>query len=262
MLTRQELKNVTFGAELEYSTDSNIGKWLNGYNTLPPYQSTGEIDLNCNFTSDNSIESNTQGMTQGLEIRVDYGSYHQLLRRVKRIFNLLNKKELKNHYEVNKSTGLHIHIGAKGTPASSLKSIYDGWRNWGERYFLDISPLSRENNTYCKSVAGINFRNWVAGVQDNGDRLEQDRHYLSINPQFVYDSNSTIEIRVFQSTKVFTKFKAYLKLVYLFLQAEGDRLHFDQLLSENPSLLKWVETRKKKFDLLRDKLQGAGEGDN
>lgn len=119
--------------------------------------------------------------------------------------------------KVDRTTGFHVHIGARGV--LELDAIANWYLNWNlvhDAIGALVAP-SRLNNSYCKAVdrqrAELNAERIRNGnVSDfSGDR------YQSFN-LMAYDRHGTVEIRLHQGTLNGTKAVAWSRFIDAFKQ--------------------------------------------
>ena len=137
--------------------------------------------------------------------------------------------------KVDRSTGFHVHIGARGV------LDYDHIANWYLNWNLvhdaigALVAASRLNNSYCKAVGreysernAERIRN--GNVSDfNGDR------YQSFN-LMAYDRHGTLEIRLHQGTLNGTKAVAWSKFIDAFKQYSQANLFNETSLGQGDRL--------------------------
>lgn len=137
--------------------------------------------------------------------------------------------------KVDRTTGFHVHIGARGVLSNDL--IANWYLNWNlvhDAIGALVAP-SRLNNSYCKPVsrerAELNAERIRGGnVSDfNGDR------YQSFNLQ-AFDRHGTLEIRLHQGTLNGTKAIAWAKFIDAFKQYSGSTLINSDSLGNGTSL--------------------------
>lgn len=125
--------------------------------------------------------------------------------------------------KVDRTTGFHVHIGARGVlDNDAIANWYLNWNIVHEAIGALVAP-SRLNNSYCKAVnrdrAEANAERIRNGnISDiNGDR------YQSFNLQ-AFDRHGTLEIRLHQGTLNGTKAIAWAKFIDAFKQHSATQL--------------------------------------
>ena len=122
------------------------------------------------------------------------------------------KSTLKNAVEtldragasVNKSCGLHVHIGASALTQRQYANVFNNY------YYLEalvdsfMAPSRRrDTNCYCRSLRDHSALTRCESVRDVQGTLDYDR-YHKINPMS-YDRHKTIEFRQHQGTTDYKK---------------------------------------------------------
>ena len=113
--------------------------------------------------------------------------------------------------QVNKSTGLHVHIGAANLTDIEYCNVF---RNYSKlEYVIDkFMAKSRRgnNNRFCHSLHGINFEN--INTKSNMARGLYYNRYYKVNAQS-YHSHNTIEFRQHQGTTDFEKISNWVNFL-------------------------------------------------
>lgn len=117
---------------------------------------------------------------------------------------------------VNKSTGLHVHIGARQLTSEQYANVFKNYLRLEKVIDSFMAPSRREsNNTYCKSLHGKGLLSCETR-QDIFDAFT-DGHsynryigrYYKVNAA-AYGAHGTIEFRQHQGTTDFTKIKNWV----------------------------------------------------
>ena len=112
---------------------------------------------------------------------------------------------------VNRSTGLHVHIGVKGMSDIWFINIFANYQKL-ERVIDTFMAHSRRdnNNGYCKSLQGFNFTNGCNTIGDVQNTLSS--RYFKVNPMSIR-RHGTIEFRQHQGTTDFEKISNWVRFV-------------------------------------------------
>lgn len=105
---------------------------------------------------------------------------------------------------VNRSCGLHVHIGAADLTPEQYASVFSNYRHL--EALIDTfmaNSRRRNNNQYCKSVRNHGELENCHSIEDVRTALHRDR-YHKINPMS-YDRHKTIEFRQHQGSTDFRK---------------------------------------------------------
>ena len=107
---------------------------------------------------------------------------------------------------VNKSTGLHVHIGAENLTDEQYVNVFKNYKAL-EAVIDTFMPESRRDNYYCRGLRDHNFNH----CEDHNDVLREmggDR-YHKVNP-CSYNRHHTIEFRQHSGTTNFAKIKNWV----------------------------------------------------
>ena len=107
---------------------------------------------------------------------------------------------------VNRSTGLHVHIGAAGLTDQQYINVFKNYKALESIIDSFMAP-SRQNNFYCSTLSDHNF-NWCCNKLDVQRELDNDR-YHKVNP-CSWARHQTIEFRQHQGSTNFTKIKNWV----------------------------------------------------
>lgn len=110
---------------------------------------------------------------------------------------------------VNRSTGLHVHIGAGQLSSTQYVNVFKNYKKLQNVISSFLAP-SRRDAYYCRPLSDHNFDNCydVYGVSSE---MGDDR-YHSVNPRS-YFAHGTIEFRQHQGTTNFKKIKMWVTFV-------------------------------------------------
>jgi len=115
--------------------------------------------------------------------------------------------------QVNRSCGIHVHIGARDISAAAFKRIVVEYAKY-ERTIDGFMPRSRRGseNTYCRG-AGSNLESRLAGVDTiSGLRQRLTNRFVKVNVQS-FMRHGTIEFRHHAGTVNETKVVNWVKLL-------------------------------------------------
>lgn len=94
---------------------------------------------------------------------------------------------------VNKSCGLHVHVGIAKMPQAGIVNIYKNYQKLERLIDSFMAPSRRGNsNTYSKSILGFNYEG-LADASQVYTTMNRDRYY-KVNPMAYY-AHKTIEFR-------------------------------------------------------------------
>lgn len=110
---------------------------------------------------------------------------------------------------VNRSTGLHVHIGAEHLTEEQYVSVFANYRRL-ERVVDTFMANSRraDNSQWCKSVGGFRFEECATRAEVL-EMMGYNR-YFKVNP-CSYDRHKTIEFRQHQGSTDFKKISMWVK---------------------------------------------------
>lgn len=117
----------------------------------------------------------------------------------------LNEAEAK----VNRSTGLHVHIGVASLTDSWFVNVFKNYQKLESVIDTFMAPSRRSNNnTYCKSLSGFDFNFGCNTIADVQRRLNS--RYYKVNPMAI-GHHGTIEFRQHQGTTDFEKISNWVR---------------------------------------------------
>ena len=155
---------------------------------------------------------------------------------------------------VNRSTGLHVHIGAQNLSGEQYVNVFKNYQKLEAVINTFMAP-SRRNCHWCASLQRYDFSDCynASGVCRvmNGDR------YHSVNP-VAYGSHGTIEFRQHQGTTNFKKIKMWVtfvsKLVAYSMNNVIDRCDsIDEIPFLTAAEKRWFNSRKAAFESGRER---------
>lgn len=166
------------------------------------YQSYNHTDNRSyyKFVSDSSIHGNNPIECVSPILNGNDEGFESL----KNCCKTLNEADAK----VNRSTGLHIHIGVANLSDSWFVNIFKNYKKL-ELVIDTFMAHSRrsDNNTFCKSLRGFNFDYCCNTIADVQRKLSS--RYFKINPMAI-NRHGTIEFRQHQGTTDFEKIKNWV----------------------------------------------------
>jgi hypothetical protein len=110
---------------------------------------------------------------------------------------------------VNRSTGLHVHIGVNGMSDKWFVSIFKNYQKLEGIIDTFMAPSRRcDNNTFCRSISGFNFESGINTIADVQRRLSS--RYFKVNPMSI-NRHGTIEFRQHQGTTDFEKISHWVR---------------------------------------------------
>lgn len=105
---------------------------------------------------------------------------------------------------VNRSCGLHIHIGAADLNGQQYANVFNNYYYLETLIDLFMAPSRRRNrNGYCKTLCNHSSLTEASTTEDIQHELHYDRYY-KVNPMS-YDRHKTIEFRQHQGTTDYKK---------------------------------------------------------
>ena len=111
--------------------------------------------------------------------------------------------------KVNKTCGLHVHIGMNGHSARSISRIVKNYFQC-EPVIDSFMPASRRNNEYCQPLPASVIESDVAFFDDFEYML--DSRYYKVN-LYAYERHETIEFRQHSGTIDFEKIKNWIEFL-------------------------------------------------
>lgn len=154
---------------------------------------------------------------------------------------------------VNRSCGLHVHIGAADLTEEQYVNVFENYRRL-ETAIDSFMALSRkgDNSRWCRTIRSFNFNS--CRTRRAVDRMMGDR-YFKVNPES-WTRHQTIEFRQHAGTTNFTKIKNWVKfLVKLVGWSRTHRLDRDINCIEDIPFL--TASEKRYFAGRRDALTSA-----
>lgn len=155
---------------------------------------------------------------------------------------------------VNRSTGLHVHIGAAGMTGEQYVNVFKNYKALEPVIDTFMAP-SRRNNYYAAPLTEHRFEA-CHSVYDVLDEMRNDR-YHKVNP-CSYSRHSTIEFRQHQGTTNFKKIKMWVTFVsklvaYSMNEVIGTCTGIDEIPFLNATEKAYFKGRKAAFESGRER---------
>ncbi|MFI3165326.1 MAG: amidoligase family protein [Bacillota bacterium] len=230
------MKNQTFGVEIEFTgiTRSTAAeaiakvlgtseRYIGG--TYSAYEVRGTDGRRWNVVSDSSIRATKKdGTVAGNDYRCEMVTpicRYEDIEKVQEIVRAIRKAGGK----VNESCGLHIHIGADGHTAKSLRNLASIMASKETLLFKALGVGNSRSERWCKKVEGKMLDKmqskrpktieevkeiWYNGDDGSWEHYHSSR-YHALNLHSVFQKG-TVELRMFNSTLHAGKVKAYIQL--------------------------------------------------
>lgn len=129
--------------------------------------------------------------------------------------NTLNQAGAK----VNRSTGLHVHIGISGLTDKWFINIFMNYQKLERVIDTFMAPSRRgDNNTYCRSLIGYNFGFACSTIADVQRKLNS--RYFKVNPVSV-NRHGTIEFRQHQGSTDYEKISNWVRFCAKLVEWSG-----------------------------------------
>lgn len=109
---------------------------------------------------------------------------------------------------VNRTCGLHVHIGAKNMTNKQISNVYKNYQKLETVIDSFLAP-SRRNNSYAKSLRGLRFDSCETPY-DIASYMGS--RYYKVNPE-AYRRHYTIEFRQHQGTTNYEKISKWIKFL-------------------------------------------------
>lgn len=124
---------------------------------------------------------------------------------LKNCCNTLNQAGAK----VNRSTGLHVHIGVSGMTDKWFVNIFKNYQILEQTIDTFMAPSRRRDyNGFCKSLVGFDFNFGCNTIADIQRRLNS--RYFKVNPMSI-NRHGTIEFRQHQGSTDFEKISNWVR---------------------------------------------------
>lgn len=144
--------------------------------------------------------------------------------------------------QVNKSTGLHVHIGANGITDEQYVNVFVNYQKL-EGVIDSFMAHSRRanNNRYCKTIQGYDFTD-CKNASFVYEKMQS--RYFKVNPQSWY-AHKTIEFRQHQGSTDFEKISNWVNFcMKLVAWSKNNRLENEVSSIEE---IPFLTSKEKKF---------------
>ena len=254
--------NRTFGVEVEFMlTDEwderDLADHMSAEGINVTYEAyTHRTTPQWKIVTDASL----RGAGRGLELVSPILKGKQGREELMQVMAVLNTAPVK----INKSCGLHIHLGAENLRMKDLRTLFVHYYDH-ERLIDEMLPVSRreDNNIYCRSTGDItNILRQARTVRGALNMANRDFgiRYRKLN-LMSYERHGTVEFRQHSGTTEATKILAWLDfamaMVRIARYVEDDKITmleaydhsdlFDRLELDNDTKdlwMRWVSNRR------------------
>lgn len=217
--TRTASQRLTFGVEIETygMVRANLYASATHHNLNVEYQGYNHHDSNSvfRFVPDSSI----RGVCPIECVTPILNNSKAGFKKLETCCKVLNEAGAR----VNRSTGLHVHIGSKTLTEKQYVNVFQNYKML--EFVIDsFMAISRRasNSQWCASLRGHNFDNCNTST-DVRRELNNDR-YHKVNANS-YLTHKTIEFRQHQGTTDFTKISKWVDfLTKLFVWSKDNKL--------------------------------------
>lgn len=110
---------------------------------------------------------------------------------------------------VNRSTGLHVHIGARNLTGEQYVNVFKNYQKLQSVISSFLAP-SRRDAYYCRPISNYDYSN-CHSVEDVREVMDSDR-YHAVNPM-AFGAHGTIEFRQHQGSTNYKKIKMWVTFV-------------------------------------------------
>ena len=199
-------KTFTFGTEIEcFVRPDLIHESARALGVQIAYEDYNHVDgkTHYKFVSDSSVRS-----LNSEEDRNSIECVSPILKGAKGLSSLKKACQALNNAgaTVNKSCGLHVHIGVSELAGNAIVNIFKNYAMLEPIIDAFMAP-SRRNNGFAKSLHNLNFSG-CENIFDLQDRMRGDRYY-KVNAM-AYNRHKTVEFRQHQGTTNFTKISMWV----------------------------------------------------
>lgn len=198
---------MTFGVEIEcFVKKEDILSWarIGGVNVQYQYYNHDDSFPCWKFVPDGSVRERDGSRTNAIECVSPVLSFNTGFEALKDCCTMLEFSSAK----VNKSCGLHVHIGMDGLSDKAFVGVFKNYQ-FLEDLIDSFMPPSRRgnNNTFAESIKGVCFDNCDC-PEDVMDVL--DSRYYKVNP-WSRERHGTIEFRQHSGTVEYQKISAWVR---------------------------------------------------
>lgn len=202
-VTTKRGRSYTFGVEIEcFVSQQNIALRARDNGMVYQYESYNHTDSrdHYKFVRDASV----CGMDDAIECVSPILRGNNGFASLRATCKTLNEAGA----QVNRTCGLHIHIGASELNDREIINVFKNYAKLEDVIDSFMAP-SRRNNIYAKSLRGINME--VASMYGLYNAFNGSRYY-KVNP-FAYQRHKTIEFRQHGGSTNFKKIESWIKFL-------------------------------------------------
>ena len=193
----REVHKFTFGVEIECLVAANLMRESAMRNAMPfQYEGYNHTDNNhyYKFVSDSSIRGENP-----IECVSPVLTGREGMKSLENCCKALNEAGA----QVNRSTGLHVHIGAQNLSDEAYVNVFKNYQKLESVIDTFMARSRRENNSqWCRSLQGKDF-SFCTSKNDVYDVMSGNRYY-KVNA-CSYSRHRTIEFRQHQGSTDFEK---------------------------------------------------------
>lgn len=193
----REVHKFTFGVEIECLVAASLMRESATRNAMPfQYEGYNHTDNNhyYKFVSDSSIRGENP-----IECVSPVLTGREGMKSLENCCKALNEAGA----QVNRSTGLHVHIGAQNLSDEAYVNVFKNYQKLESAIDTFMARSRRDNNSqWCRSLQGKDF-SFCTGKNDVYDVMSGNRYY-KVNA-CSYSRHRTIEFRQHQGSTDFEK---------------------------------------------------------
>lgn len=193
----REVHKFTFGVEIECLVAANLMRESAMRNAMPfQYEGYNHVDNNhyYKFVSDSSIRGENP-----IECVSPVLTGREGMKSLENCCKALNEAGA----QVNRSTGLHVHIGAQNLSNEAYVNVFKNYQKLERVIDTFMANSRRANNSqWCRTLQGKDF-SWCTTKSDIYDEMNGNR-YFKVNA-CSYARHQTIEFRQHQGSTDFEK---------------------------------------------------------
>lgn len=217
--THRERMTFTFGVEIECLVPSAVMRECATRNNMPfQYEGYNHRDNNhyYKFVSDSSIRGENP-----IECVSPVLTGKNGMKSLENCCKSLNEANA----QVNRSTGLHVHIGAADLTDSEYVNVFENYQRLEKVIDTFMANSRRGNNSqWCRSLQRFDFNRCFNRADVLGTL---GGRYFKVNPES-YDRHKTIEFRQHQGSTDFVKISNWVNFcAKLVAWSKKNRLHED-----------------------------------
>ena len=193
----REVHKFTFGVEIECLVAASLMRESATRNEMPfQYEGYNHVDNNhyYKFVSDSSIRGENP-----IECVSPVLTGKEGMKSLENCCKALNEAGA----QVNRSTGLHVHIGAQNLSDEAYVNVFKNYQKLERVIDTFMANSRRTNNSqWCRTLQGKDF-SWCTTKSDIYDEMNGNR-YFKVNA-CSYARHQTIEFRQHQGSTDFEK---------------------------------------------------------